>query len=103
VRDAREHGGGQLSHASIEWLDALPPERRARWDGTRVVAAHGMPGGIDTYVFPGQIPKRLKRVVRTLGADVLLLDHTHNPMSVQLGDLLIDDPRAVVQGHDELA
>jgi putative phosphoesterase len=88
-------GERSLSAQSVAWLEALPATRAYRWEGERVLLAHGSPQRVDEYVFPDQIPKKFKRAIRTLECDLLLLGHTHQPMSVQLGSLWMVNPGSV--------
>lgn len=95
VRAWREEGVRDLREGSVAWLDALPATRAYRWDDTRVTLAHGAPHCVDEYVFPDKVPKRFKRSVRALEADLLLLGHTHRPMVLRLGALWIVNPGSV--------
>lgn len=95
VRAAREEGERTLRDDTLAWLDDLAPTRAYRWDGARVMLAHGAPHRVDEYVFPEQVPKRFKRAVRALELDLLLLGHTHRPMAVRLGALWIVNPGSV--------
>jgi putative phosphoesterase len=99
VRRAREEGDlGSLSTESVDWLAALPAERTYRWDGVRVAVAHAAPGGLDAYVWP-EIPKEVKRAMRTLEQDVVLLGHTHLPMRVRYREILLVNPGSVTGGR----
>ena len=95
VRAARDEGERDLAPESLAWLDALPATRRYQWEGERVWIAHGAPSRIDEYVFADKVPKRLRRELRAVEADVLLLGHTHRPMVVRLGALWIVNPGSV--------
>lgn len=95
ARAAREEGDRALRGDTVSWLEELPPTRAYRWDGARVMLAHGAPHRVDEYVFPDQVPKRFKRAARSLEVDVLLLGHTHRPMVVRLGALWIVNPGSV--------
>src|SRR5262245_46905137 len=66
VRRFHEEGDGSLDAESIDFLASLPAERRYAWEGLRVILAHAAPAGIDDYVFPDAIPKRLKRSLRSI-------------------------------------
>jgi len=96
VRRAREEGDFDgLSPDSIEWLANLPLERAYEWEGVRVVLAHMAPCGVDAYVWPDDIPKRLKRALRNTEHDVIVLGHTHVPMKVRYLDSCLVNPGSV--------
>ncbi len=96
VRRAREEADtGGLSLASIDWLAQLPAERAYEWDGVRVGIAHAGPAGFDDYVWP-ELPRRLKRVLRSLPYDVVLLGHTHVPMRIEHHDICLVNPGSVI-------
>jgi putative phosphoesterase len=96
VRRAREEGDfGGLSRDSIEWLANLPTELAYEWDGVRIVLAHAPRCGVDAYVWPDDIPKRLKRALRTVERDVVVLGHTHVPMKVKYLDVWLINPGSV--------
>jgi len=93
VRRAREEGDfGGLSAESIDWLEQLPGELAFEWDGVRVALAHAAPCGVDEYVWPDDIPKRLKRALRATEYDVIVLGHTHVPMKVRYLDVWLINP-----------
>lgn len=96
VRRARDEGDpGGLSPSAIDWLAALPAERAYVWDGVRVCIAHAGPGGYDDYVWP-ELPRRLKRAMRTLPYDLVLLGHTHVPMRVEHAGVCVVNPGSVI-------
>lgn len=88
-----------LSARSLAWLDGLPDVREYHWLGQTILLAHGTPTCRNTYVFPEQVPKRLKRTLRAAQFDVLLLGHTHRPMRMRYGDLWICNPGSVCKGR----
>lgn len=96
VRRAREEGDASLAAESIEWLAALPAERAYEWEGARIAISHAAPGGIDAYVWPYEIPKRLKRALRSSPFDVILLGHTHVPMMVAHAGTWLVNPGSVL-------
>jgi putative phosphoesterase len=84
-----------LSAESVAFLEALPVERSYRWGGLRVLLAHTAPGSPEEHVLPGEIPRKLKRALRTLEVDVLLLGHTHRPMKARHGPVWLLNPGSV--------
>jgi putative phosphoesterase len=86
---------GPLSDDAIAWLAELPRERAYEWDGVRVAITHAAPCGIDAYVWPDGLPKRLKRALRAVDHDVFLLGHTHVPMKVSYQGVCLINPGSV--------
>jgi putative phosphoesterase len=74
-----------LAAESVAFLEALPAERAYQWAGLRVLLSHTAPGFPEEHVLPGLVPRRVKRALRTLAVDVLLLGHTHQPMKIRHG------------------
>ena len=95
ARACRDEGARELAESTVAWLEALPARREYRWEGVRVMLAHGAPHRVDEYVFPEHIPKRFKRAARELEVDLLLLGHTHRPMELHLGALQVVNPGSV--------
>jgi putative phosphoesterase len=93
--DDADDGDPILSAESVAFMEARPVERSYRWGGLRVLLAHTAPGSPEEHVLPGQIPRKLKRTLRTLEADVLLLGHTHRPMKVRHGPIWLVNPGSV--------
>ncbi len=85
-----------LSAESIAWLDELPLERTYDWANLRVGISHAAPGGLDAYVWPDDIPRRLKRALRATDLDVILLGHTHVPMRVRHRNVWLINPGSVL-------
>jgi len=97
VRAAREGWGDPpLRDDTVAWLDALPRVREYVWEGARVTLAHGTPSVMDEYVFPEKVPKRFRRELRAHEGDVILLGHTHRPMSMRVGSVWLINPGSVV-------
>ncbi|MEQ1572379.1 MAG: YfcE family phosphodiesterase [Myxococcota bacterium] len=102
---AGNHDLNALAHRAVE-PDSLRPEtadlvaawplrREYTWGGVRVLLAHATPYDTQTAVLPHELPRELKRRLRTLDADVLLLGHAHRPFAVRWQDLVIANPGSV--------
>lgn len=92
-----DDGDPLLSADSVAFLESLPVERAYRWDGLRVLLAHTAPGSPGEHVLPGEIPRKVKRALRTLETDVLLLGHTHRPMKIRHGSVWLLNPGSVAR------
>lgn len=84
-----------LGAGSVDFIENLPRERTYVWDGMRVLMSHIALGAIEEPVTPEHFPKNLKRALRGVEADLLLLGHTHRPMKLQHGDLWVINPGSV--------
>jgi putative phosphoesterase len=87
-----------LSEVERGWLAALPEAWAAEVDGVRLMAMHGSPwDALEEYVYPDH--PRLDRFA-SLPADVVFLGHTHRPMRVNTGNVLVVNPGSVGQPRD---
>jgi predicted phosphodiesterase len=86
IADAAEWAHDALGDVRVEWLRALPSERRVRTDdGTLVLVCHASPGsqtsGFDQNLDPSVTIERLART----DARVVICGHTHIPEVRDLG------------------
>jgi putative phosphoesterase len=80
---------------TAEVVGRWPLVREATWSGQRVVMAHATPYDTRTAVLAGDIPRELKRRVRTLDVDVMLLGHAHRPFAAWWNGILLANPGSV--------
>jgi putative phosphoesterase len=90
-------GGGIPSAQSVESLKLLPAHRLVE-DGPRVgVIAHGSPGDDMEFVTRNTHPPYLlDRWLREMGADLLVVGHTHKPMLYRTEHGLVINPGSVI-------
>ncbi|WP_276273361.1 metallophosphoesterase family protein [Haloarcula litorea] len=94
ARAGVEHAVGQLSEAQLDWLAALPEQRRA-CDG-RVKLVHGHPDDPDHYTYPEEFGPDL------LGdEDVLVMGHTHHQYHEVYDAGVVLNPGSVGQPRDD--
>jgi len=87
------HARETLSAEDIEWLAALPDQRR-EFDG-RVKIVHGHPEDPDRYTYPGEFDPGL------LGEeDVLVMGHTHVQAHEVYDEGVVMNPGSVGQPRD---
>lgn len=85
-----------LSSQTIAKIGQYPASRLYCWERTFVLAAHGTPRDNGVYVFPDRaVPRALKKQLRSLGADIVLLGHTHRPMWAAWRGVLLLNPGSV--------
>lgn len=100
AREALSWQRDRLDDATRSFLEAFPTRVETRIEGRRVVMVHGSPNSpLREYVSPGDVDERfLER--HGVGADVLLLGHTHVPFAKRVGDTLVANPGSVGQPRD---
>lgn len=99
--NALAHEGVEPGHLDAETLRIVatwPRTRELCWGATRLLCAHATPYDTGTAVLPGELPRELKRRLRTLEADVVLLGHAHRPFAERWGELLVVNPGSVRSG-----
>lgn len=96
--------GRVVSDATMAYIAALPDTASLTLAGVRILVAHGAPWSDIASVFPdsrqGIFDQLRERYAAD--ADVIVLGHTHRPMHVDLGGLLVLNPGSVygVTGRD---
>jgi putative phosphoesterase len=93
---ADEFGGAVPSAGTLEYLATLPFDLLVN-DGDRVgVVVHASPrGDMDSITRRNHPPDRLGAELETLGADLLVVGHTHEPGFCRAGGLFVN-PGSVV-------
>jgi putative phosphoesterase len=88
-----EHAREQLSQEQLDWLAALPEERRVC--GGRVKLVHGHPDDPDHYTYPDEFGPELVG-----DEDVLVMGHTHRQYHEVYDDGIAMNPGSVGQPRD---
>lgn len=94
---AREEPLG-LSPQTVEIVSGWPLTRAYTWGGSRLLLAHATPYDTGTAITPESVDRELKRRLRSLEVDVLLLGHAHRPFATHFRDILIANPGSVRGG-----
>lgn len=90
-----------LSKESKGFLTSLPLTSKIKIKGYTFRLVHGSPADpLNEYIFPETSKNLLKEFLKSTGADVLLLGHTHVPMFIQLKDGVVLNPGGVGQPRD---
>ncbi len=91
------YGGGTPSRETLEALDALPPDRIISGAGKVGVIVHGSPGDdMDFVTRTTHPPARLRGLLERLGADLLVVGHTHKPMWFRCDRGLVINPGSII-------
>jgi putative phosphoesterase len=80
-----------------KWLAQLPTERYLEFNGARWILCHGSPWAVEEYVYPNY--KHFQRF-NGLEVDVIVMGHTHIPMTCQMGKVLLINPGSCGQPRD---
>lgn len=95
----REHTLRQLKPADLAYLAGLPTTLSVELSGTRFFLAHGSPRqplgpGLDIATTPENV---LRSELEGIGADVVLLGHTHVPSIRRIGKMHLVNPGSLGQ------
>jgi putative phosphoesterase len=92
----------QLDPAAMAWLTALPRRLECRADGARFTLVHGTPADplYDYRLKPDASEMLLDELTRDIKTDVLLVGHTHLPLSLEHGGIRVINPGSVGQPLD---
>lgn len=85
-----------LTRDNRQWLSALPVQVRYVLDGVTIQLCHGSPWAVDQYVYPDADFTRFA----ALDADVVVMGHTHIPLTHHAGDVLLVNPGSCGQPRD---
>lgn len=89
----------ELSEARLRQLTTLPERTVLEMDGLRILVAHGTPWEPDTYLYPDAPQAAWDRFAQ-VAADLVVLGHTHYPMSRLAQGRTILNPGSVGQPRD---
>jgi len=86
----------ELNTQSISWLLNLPAKLEIKLSGKKVVLCHGSPFDPDEYIYPDAGEEKFAQLAN-LGADLIVMGHTHYPMVKKIGQTIILNPGSVGQ------
>jgi putative phosphoesterase len=93
-----DRAAAELSPEDLSWLAGLPTSRRLRLDAVEVLLVHGSPWRpVDEYVYPDQLDFERFRGV---GADLVVMGHTHRPLLRRDGAVTLLNPGSCGQPRD---
>jgi putative phosphoesterase len=92
-----EFGGGTPSAETLDYLATLPFDVMISHERRIGVVVHASPRGDMEFITRGQYPpSRLEAELAELGADLLVVGHTHQPMWCRSARGLVVNPGSVV-------
>jgi len=91
----------KLKGANAKYLRGLPEQLSMALGGKRVFVVHGSPRDpLYEYVFPDVSNQELFQLTKDVAADVVILGHTHAPMTRMIQGKLVVNPGSVGQPRD---
>jgi len=91
----------KLSGDNKRYLHGLPEQLNLTLGEKRVLVVHGSPRDpLFEYVFPDVSNQELFQLTRDVAADVVILGHTHAPMTRMIQGKLVVNPGSVGQPRD---
>jgi putative phosphoesterase len=101
VQDAIRINRGQLTGASLRWLEKLPTELKFELNSFKVSVYHGSPTEpLTNYIYSETAEARAEDYLRLTGSDIIILGHTHIPYKIERGGRFILNPGSVGQPRD---
>jgi putative phosphoesterase len=93
-----------VERSRLEYLAGLPSNRSLVFGNTRVAMFHGAPwdeveGPIAHYIYPHDHTQM--RALDEVGADIVVLGHTHVPFAARVGRTLVVNPGSCGEPRDE--
>lgn len=90
-----------LQDSSLSYLIDLPATLTFDWTGLSVYVCHANPWQDSSiYVFPTRPEALFQQVAEAVTADVIIMGHTHHPMSVQWGNTMLVNPGSIYGNRD---
>jgi putative phosphoesterase len=91
----------KLNKDNARYLRGLPEQLNMTLGGKRVFVVHGSPRDpLFEYVFPDVSSQELFQLTKDVAADVVILGHTHAPMTRMIQGKLVVNPGSVGQPRD---
>lgn len=96
VRGNHDEWSVGISHASEDFLKALPVDWRGNYDGIEIFMCHGKPGSNMWGLYRDHISNTLlNMMLGSLQVDVLITGHTHVPMYVRVDQGCVINPGSI--------
>ncbi len=95
IHNAGESNPALVTQETMDYLDILPETLTFTLNGKWLLLAHGSPWSNMEYIYAYSPPKVYEQIARFYKTDVVVLGHTHQPMLVEMGNLLVINPGSV--------
>ena len=91
----------RISDESLRYLSSLAESAKIEVAGKRLALFHGSPAApLSEYVFPEISEHDAEHLMKRAGAEIVLLGHTHIPMTHFVRNSLLANPGSVGQPRD---
>ena len=91
----------KLAPESLAWLMGLPHPLALELCGRRILLCHGSPWRVDEYIYP-DAPDEVWDRLATVDADVVVIGHTHYPLSRTCSRVVVVNPGSVGQPRNRV-
>jgi putative phosphoesterase len=91
----------ELSDDMQQYLSTLPHALSFQWEGKRIHMTHATTWDQITELRAETGAALFERIAADANADVVILGHTHIPMTVRVGNCLLVNPGCVYYGYPE--
>jgi putative phosphoesterase len=95
IRNAGDQNPALVTQATMDYLDTLPEMLTFSFKGKWILLAHGSPWSNMEYIYSYSRREVYEQIARFYKTDVVVLGHTHEPMLVEAGDMLVVNPGSV--------
>jgi len=89
-----------LSRTGRSYLETLPERASLKLGTKKLLVVHGSPGSIRESVFPEATDPELGKLAAGTGADVIVMAHTHIPLSRKVDGVTFVNPGSVGRPYD---
>jgi len=99
IRNTGADAGELVTQETMDYLDTLPETLTFSFNGKWLLLAHGSPWSNMEYIYAHSRREVYEQIVRFYKTDVIVLGHTHEPMLVEMGSLLVVNPGSVCRTY----
>jgi putative phosphoesterase len=90
----------QLSTTQLDTLTNLPMTKYIEIDRCNLLLCHGSPWDTDKYIYPDASEEIIEKCA-SVDADIVIMGHTHYPMSREIDSTLLVNPGSVGQPRNK--
>lgn len=99
IKNAGHDNPALVSQVTMDYLDLLPESLTFTFKGKWLLLAHGSPWSNMEYIYSYSRREVFEQIARFYKTDVVVLGHTHEPMMVEMGNLLVLNPGSVCRTY----
>lgn len=99
IRHAGVDNSALVSQTTMDYLDTLPETLTFSFKGKWLLLAHGSPWSNMEYIYSYSRREVFEQICRLYKTDVVILGHTHEPMQVEIGPLMVINPGSICRTY----